>query len=102
MPTLTIMKRYSGHALKTYRSAIGRRYVGEGNALVGEDRVGVSVCLSLSIFAVKVGNFLLNTNLSISYDTKSPAAGICDGASVYISAGRTARLKPSCLRSSAC
>ena len=76
------MKRYSGHAFKTYRSAIGRRYVGEGNALVGEDRVGVSVCLSLSILMVKVGNFLLNTNLSIPDNTKSPAAGICDGASV--------------------
>jgi len=35
---LFIMKRYSGHVFKTYRSAIGRRYVGEGNALVGEDR----------------------------------------------------------------
>ena len=84
MPTLTIMKRYSGNAFKTYRSAIGRRYVGEGNALVGEDRVGMSVCLSLSFLMVKVANFLLNINRSISYNTRSPAAGICDGASCII------------------
>ena len=38
--------------------------VGEGNVLVGEDRIGVSVCLSLSILMVKVANFLLNETIA--------------------------------------